>query len=346
MSKISQIKTKKEREFLKRIKKHPKKVIMAHEDSVQEGFEYFESQYGSLPKDMLFSMGLINTLKIIKIMIKYMSSMIRERNKCFTDLEEYLDELDEKGKMPLSNEEKSLIKNYPNKKLWNELKEYAWEKWNVIIGFTELPRQLIFKDKAVLFKYALVCIQEMDKDKIDLAPKLDAGEEVQRVYNSLGIAVNDIANWLRKKFGIKCQSNHPLGGLVDTSPLAGKAGLGWQGHNGLLITAQFGPRNRIAPIFIKNKLFEFTDSHEHVWIEDFCEKCRRCEKSCPTQAIYSKKQPSIENIPGINQTRTCIDREKCYPQFSETLGCSICMKVCPFSQGDYIYYTIKENFLN
>ncbi|WP_083763098.1 4Fe-4S double cluster binding domain-containing protein [Halothermothrix orenii] len=81
-------------------------------------------------------------------------------------------------------------------------------------------------------------------------------------------------------------------------------------------------------------------------MENFCEKCRKCEKSCPTQAIYPKKQPSIENIPGINQTRTCIDREKCYPQFSKTLGCSICMKVCPFSQGDNIYYTIKENFLN
>ncbi|ACL70104.1 hypothetical protein [Halothermothrix orenii] len=262
--KFSQIQTKMERKFLKRIKKHPDKVIMAHKNSVQEGFEYFESKHGLLIKNMFFAMGLKNALKILKIMAKYMPSMLRERNKCFTDLEEYLNEINESGQISSTAQEKYLIESYPNKELWNKLKNYAWEKWGVIIGFTELPRQLIFKDKAVLFKYALVCIQEMDKNKIDLAPELDAGEEVQRVYNSLGIAVNDIANWLRKNFGIKCQSNHPLGGLVDTSPLAGKAGLGWQGHNGLLITPQFGPRNRIAPILIKNKLFEFTDNHEHV----------------------------------------------------------------------------------
>ena len=102
-----------------------------------------------------------------------------------------------------------------------------------------------------------------------------------KIYNTLGLAVNDIARWLRDKHDIRCQSNHPLGGLVNIPPLAGKAGLGWRGHDGMLITPQFGQRQRIAPIFLQDKLFEFTDNNDHTWIEEYCKSCRRCEKVCP-----------------------------------------------------------------
>lgn len=341
-----------EREFLERVKKHTDKVIIAHKDSVQEGFEYFDSDefkhaypdQKSDFKNILFSGGFPHFLGMVKIFSKYMGSMMRGRRECFTDLNEYLDELEGNRKLP--NDKNLLINRYPNKDIWKEVKEYAWDKWKVTFGFTELPSQLIFKGKAVLFKYALVCIQEMDKEKIALAPKIDAGEEVQRVYSSLGLAVNDIANWLRNKYGIRCQSNHPLGGLVNTTPLAGKAGLGWQGHNGLLITPQYGQRQRIAPIFIEEKLFEYTDNNDYVWIEEFCKTCKRCQKSCPPQAIYSEKQSGIQGISGINQTTTCIDRLKCKPYFNKTLGCSVCIKVCPFSQGAKSYDSIKKAFHN
>lgn len=263
---------------------------------------------------------------------------MKGRSQCFTDLKEYLTELEYDGKIANSF---NLVDTYPNQDVWNNLQRYAIDKWKATVGFTELPRQLVFKGKGVLFKYALVFIQEMDKSKIDLAPAIDAGAEVQRVYNSLGHAVNDIARYLRVNFKIKCQSNHPLGGLVNTNPLAGKAGLGWQGHDGLLITPEYGQRNRIAPIFIESKIFEYTDNDEHKWIEKFCASCKKCMKKCPVKAIYEEKVPTIENIPGIGRTRTCIDRTKCFPQFMKTLGCSICIKTCPFSQGIDAYNKIK-----
>ena len=120
--------------------------------------------------------------------------------------------------------------------------------------------------------------------------------------------------------------------------------MGWRGLDGLLITPQFGQRQRIAPIFIQDKLFKFTDNNDHVWIEEYCKSCRKCEKACPTQAIYSKEKIGIQNINGINQTKICIDRIKCFPQFSKTLGCSICIKVCPFSKGEGSYLKIKSSF--
>lgn len=337
--------SKSESEYKQRVAMLRNQIVTDHPESPQEGFEFFESDeyrlnYGNGRSPIIekfTSGGLKNIFGMLKIFAKHMPNMSKGRTECFSDLKPYFNG-------SFAEQHSPLIKSFPNIKIWNDLKTYAWEKWQIKIGFTELPEQLVFKGKAVLFRYAIVCIQEMDKKEIDKAPGLPAGDEVLRIYKELGLAVNDIARWLRKNHQIHCQSNHPLGGLTNTTPLAGKCGLGWQGHNGLLITPWYGQRQRIAPIFIEEKIFEFTDSHEHTWIEEFCKSCRKCEKSCPVNAIYPSKITSINNVPGIGETRTCIDMIKCFPQFNATLGCSICIKVCPFSQGEGSYKKLKDAY--
>ena len=263
--------------------------------------------------------------------------------KSYNDIEPYLLELEKEGKIkPSSQNLQDLINSYPNKELWSKFQKYAEEKWDIVkIGFTELPSSLIFKNKMVLFQFVLVFMQEMKKDKMDKAPGLEAGNETMRVYASLGETVNDIADWLRSK-GIRCQSNHPMGGLVCTPPLAGKAGMGWQGKQGMLITPEFGPRQRLAPIFIEAKTFEFTDNNEHRWIEEYCTKCDLCQKNCPGKAIKTKKSVFIDNIPTIGAMKTCIDNAKCFPYFLKNMGCSICIAVCPFSGGPKTYSKLKR----
>lgn len=339
---------KEEKAYLECMKRYKNQGVHANLKSPQEGFEYFESEdylkkHGNSKPVLLERFtagGLRGFFGMINIFLKHMGKIMKTRGQCFVDIQPYLDELETKGFVEGTSD--ALISSYPNDSIWNELTQYAKEKWDIYIGFTEVPEELVFKGKAVLFKYAIVCYQEMREDKINKAPELEAGSEVMRVYKELGFGVDDIANWLREKYGVKCQSNHPLGGLVNTSPLAAKAGLGWQGHNGLLITPKFGQRQRIAPIFIQDKIFEFTDNSEHRWIEQFCKNCRKCEKNCPTGAIYSEKKISIENVAGIGQIRTCIDRTKCYPYFNKTLGCSVCVKVCPFSKGEAQYNKLKQ----
>lgn len=337
-----------ERAYLSRLKDYKEQGVHSNSKSPQEGFEYFESdQYRSRYKDSkpvllerFIAGGVKGFFGMVRIFLRHMNKMMNSRGQCFIDIRPYLDELTKTGCIQGTGSD--LLKNYPNSDIWNELTQYAEQKWNIYIGFTEVPEELVFKDKAILFKYAIICYQEMREDKINKAPELEAGEEVMRIYKELGFGVDDIANWLRKRYGIKCQSNHPLGGLVNTSPLAAKAGLGWQGHNGLLITPKFGQRQRIAPVFIQDKLFHFTDNLDHTWIEQFCKSCRKCEKNCPAEAIFPEKRISVDQIPGIGQTRTCIDRTKCYSYFNRTLGCSICVKVCPFSRGEAQYVRIKN----
>jgi len=336
--------SKSEKIYLERIKKYPNQVILATSDAKLGGYDLLYSndeKKEAIPK-RISDIGIPNGLKIAKIMIKAAPSILKTKSKDFKDIEPYLNALEENGEIVSDH---NILSTYPNKELWTRLQEYSWETWKVKIGFTKLPRQLIFKGKGVLFPYTLVCIQEMSKEKIDLAPEIEASGEYARVYGTLGEAVNGIARWLRMNYNINCQSNHPHGGLVNTPPIAGKAGMGWQGRNGLLITPEFGQRQRIAPIFIEEKIFEYTDNQNHRWIEEYCKLCGKCKKACPTQAIYDKKIISIEDVPGIGATRTCIDFVKCRPYFNKTMGCAVCIKVCPFSQGIEVYDKLKH-FVN
>lgn len=336
------IQAKGERKFLEFCRNYPEQVIACHESSVTEGFEYLFSlgfKFSRRERLKQFTED-VSKFTALKFMIKLLLKLLKWRKRSFRDLNPYYNEI--KSSTFIRNETKNPAVNTI---LWKELNEYASDRWNIFkIGFTELPTQLIFKNKFVLFRYALVFMQEMEKEKIDEAPRSTAGREVMRVYSTLGEAVAEIARWLRKK-GVHCQANHPLGGLVCTPPLAGKAGMGWQGRHGMLITPEFGPRHRLAPIFIEQKIFETTENSDHIWMEEQCKKCGICQKNCPPGAIQEEKTINIDNIEGIGAMRTCIDREKCFPQFNKTAGCSICIKVCPFSAGPSAYEKLKSHII-
>ena len=112
----------------------------------------------------------------------------------------------------------------------------------------------------------------------------------------------------------------------------------------MLITPLFGPRHRIAIVLLEEPFFEFTDSLRHSWVEDFCKNCGICVANCPTGAIMDEKEPYGEEIEGIGRMRRCIDQVKCFSYFEPTGGCSVCLKVCPFSQGKNTYEKIKARY--
>ena len=334
---------KKELQYLEKGKEHSALVYSAHSDSVQEGFEYLFNARPDLkplngnndksanPLQRLRRMGM--PIRAMGTMMKIMRNIQNGMRQSWEDIDPYFSELESRPFVP-------------KPQLWNELNNFIIKKWDdVNIGFTELPQQMIFQGKYTLFRYALVVTQEMKKDKIDHAPNFQAGQEVMRVYSSLGLVVNEIARWLRKQ-GVRCQSNHPMGGLTNTPSLAGKAGMGWQGRSGLLITPEYGPRVRIAPVFIEHKCFEFTDNRDHDWIERYCEQCHFCEKVCPAHAILAQKVGNVDSVPGIGRIRTCIDREKCFEFFLRTMGCSMCVKVCPFSKAGDTYNQLKVTIVD
>lgn len=203
------------------------------------------------------------------------------------------------------------------------------------IGVTKLDHSDIFSNHAVLYDNAIVFTMEMRASEIDKAPSRDTGHEVHRTYYELGDIVNKVGSMMIH-LGYNVQSNAPLGGDINFVTTAKKANLGEVGLHGILISKEVGPRQRIAAVFTKASLENITldNNEDYSWINEFCDSCKRCAKTCPGEAIYYNA--SKDNL------ETRIDNKKCAVPFGLTSGCSVCIKMCPFHKSDYNF--IKEKY--
>jgi epoxyqueuosine reductase len=230
---------------------------------------------------------------------------------------------------------KSIRRNTKNTKkhvemdFFSEFEKYARELGISIVGYTRVPRNYIFRNSVLLFENAIVLIMDMKRKSIEKAPSIKTGIEVWRTYAALAKAVYKLSEFMRRK-GYNAQPDPPIGGSTNFPLLAQKAGLGWIGKHGLLITETNGPAVRIAAIYTDIEL-PYTDyqAEKYSWIPEFCKICNRCVRSCPTKAIY----PEPKILP--NGSRQYIDYKKCAVVFSRTLGCGICIKECPFFRGGF-----------
>ena len=216
-----------------------------------------------------------------------------------------------------------------------KLREFAAEQGVGDIGFTKLPHDLIFSRYGVLYDNAIVLTMEMPKKEIDKAPSQATMNMVFGTYDNLGIAANKVTIFLREN-GYAAHADHPLGGLVLFPPLAQRAGLGHVGRHGLLITKEFGPRVRLAAVYTDITNLPNVDSKGLPWIDHYCKSCGRCIKECPAKAILE------ERVFHDNGRFTDIEQQTCFEYFAQNYGCSVCVKVCPFSKGPDMYDRLKN----
>ena len=212
--------------------------------------------------------------------------------------------------------------------LLRELEEYVISLGTSSIGYTKLPAQWVFQNKAALHPNVIVLTMRMDRERINTSPSPAAEYTVLATYRDLGIIANKAADFLRKH-GFSVQAGHPLNGQTLYPPLAQLAGLGQLAHSGLIITPEFGPCVRISALYTSIENLPFNDGNEHAWVADYCVSCGLCIKKCPAEAIYAKP------IRRESGQITFVDNEKCFPYFHYNHGCSVCIKVCPFNHVSY-----------
>lgn len=220
----------------------------------------------------------------------------------------------------------NLNKTLITDKVLKDLENYIYGLGIDSIGYTKVDRNLIFKDRVILYENAIVITMEMKSKAIETAPSPIAIKEIFRTYSELGVAVNKISDYLRS-LGYNAMAGPAIGGDVNYVPLARDAGLGAIGKHGLLITDKsFGPSLRIAAVYTDIENLPLSSENNHSWINEFCKRCNKCVKACPANAIYDETY-HINN--------KSIDFKLCGKPFANDYGCTVCIKSCTFFKGDY-----------
>lgn len=206
---------------------------------------------------------------------------------------------------------------------WDKFRKLAADKGIDLIGFTPVLKNFIFKNLPVVGKNAIVLGMQMDWNKIKTAPSILCGIEAFRVYYELGELTIELTEYLQN-LGYKAEAHHPFGGKLLFTAHAVAAGLGYMGRNGLVITPEFGPRQRWSMITTdaeipREQRRDFTD------LIDFCQTCGLCIENCLGKATLDEP---IEKIEGSGII-THIDRRKCIESLLMNNYCSNCLKVCP-----------------
>lgn len=141
--------------------------------------------------------------------------------------------------------------------------------------------------------------------------------------------IDELIEYMRVLLGEEAEFKPMVdtGELIDVA-VAARAGIGFIGRNGLLITKEFGSYVYLGEI-ITNIPFE-----PDPLVDYDCGDCRRCIDGCPTQALLGNGEMNAQKCLSYQtQTKNYMPEEYRKPMRRVIYGCDICQIVCPYNQG-------------
>jgi epoxyqueuosine reductase QueG len=195
------------------------------------------------------------------------------------------------------------------------------------IGIALMRPEYVFEGhEAPPQRWMIVIAVAQDYDAMRAAPSSRTLVEVTRGYARGTRIAKTLANWLRAQGHDALPYGGPMAGSFLLIPAAIEAGLGELGKHGSMIHREFGSNFRLACVLTDVPLV--ADGRDDFGSDDFCASCRVCADACPPDAIA----PAKTLVRG--EQRWYVDFDKCLPYFNESMGCAICLAVCPFSRPE------------
>ncbi|WP_051533753.1 reductive dehalogenase [Desulfitibacter alkalitolerans] len=160
-------------------------------------------------------------------------------------------------------------------------------------------------------------------------------------YNEVSIAAARLTSFI-KSLGYAARPHCPDTGYeVIIPPILVDAGVGEQGRFGFVVTPEFGANFR--PAVVTTNLPLKPDKPIDIGVREFCETCKICAETCPSESISFDGPKEIR---GRGFDGWQIDIETCHNYWMSVPGsdsCRICLAVCPFSRKSNWLHTTARN---
>jgi epoxyqueuosine reductase len=205
-----------------------------------------------------------------------------------------------------------------------EIESLAVELGAGLVGVAEVTEDALYQGRDPGLRYAVCLAVPMDREEMRFAPKPRAAVEVMRTYRAAGRVAVRLAERIRAMGWPARAYGNPNSTDILLIPLAIRAGIGELGKHGSMICREHGSNFRLAAVLTDLPLA--VRAEVDIGVPDLCAVCRRCVEDCPPGAIFDDKQM----VRG--ERRWYVDFDRCIPYFVKTLGCAICIEVCPWSE--------------
>jgi len=216
-----------------------------------------------------------------------------------------------------------------------ELKNLLFSAGADLVGFADLNELNINNEMPFGVSVAVKLSPELIKSIHD-GPNIFYFEEYHRINNLLNKIVTIGSEYLIKN-GFKAFAQTTTSVVYGSDykaslphkTVATRAGLGWIGKCGLLVTNEYGSGIRISS-FITDAKFDCGIPIEN----SFCGTCMECVNNCPANAISGKlwnsktDRSELIDVYKCRQTIQKISMEKIN---KEATLCGKCFEVCPYT---------------
>jgi epoxyqueuosine reductase len=216
--------------------------------------------------------------------------------------------------------------------------------YDYIIGYADLRHLL--PPKYAPYGYGIVIGRRLDDsviDSIETGPNAD----YYTLYQTVNAELAEIAGRIKTALcgtGIRAVEVAPSLTAKDRTEhfdqtlsldfshkmAATRAGLGWIGKSGLLVTRDYGPRVRLVSVLLDRAV----DYCREPVLKSECRGCDLCVQNCPAKALSGKEWDITTRREEFFDAFAC--RQKCR-ELGGLIGagirlCGICISVCPIGK--------------
>lgn len=262
--------------------------------------------------------------------IKYFATMHEEvtgdagtfLDQIMLDRQRMKEEAQGKRVLPVADEKEDDLA-----KLKEEIRTYAKSLGFAAMGVTKLDRRYIAEnaDDELPYDTLILLAHEMPLEEFKKIPT-DNPLMAFTSYRDGGQNVHQVADFIRSK-GHKCLARVSSDGAIKFAPHAVNAGMGNYSTFGICILPEVGTRTKVVGILIESELP--LDQPRDWNIEEFCSRCRSCQKTCPAGAIPRNEK----RFRGALKRQTY--HQRCFEYMATSYECNLCTRICPFSVLGY-----------